>query len=33
LTFAFGAEILRGIPLASLRTQLEQRVLAQTEQV
>ena len=32
LTFAFGAEILRGIPLASLRTQLEQRVLVQTEQ-
>ena len=32
LTFAFGAEILRGIRLASLRTQLERRVLAQTEQ-
>lgn len=32
LTFAFGAEILRGITLAALRTQLEQRVLAQTEQ-
>jgi Fe-S cluster assembly protein SufD len=32
LTYAFGAEILRGIPVASLRQRLEQHVLAQTEQ-
>jgi Fe-S cluster assembly protein SufD len=31
LTYAFGAEILRGIPIASLRQRLEQHVLAQTE--
>ena len=31
LTYAFGAEILRGIPVASLRQRLEQAVLAQTE--
>ena len=31
LTFAFGAEILRGIPLASLRQRLERAVLAHTE--
>ncbi len=31
LTYAFGAEILRDIPVASLRQRLEQTVLAQTE--
>ena len=31
LTYAFGAEILRGIPVASLRQRLEQQVLARTE--
>lgn len=31
LTYAFGAEILRDIPVAALRQRLEQAVLAQTE--
>lgn len=31
LTYAFGAEVIERIPVASLRTQLEQTVLAQTQ--